>query len=71
MSPSAFRVWLVGGKIVCVRIVVSMEIHTMQNLDLEGKKLINIYLHDYGSFVRQGDDTLIQLKSIFCEQSSE
>ena len=43
----------------------------MQNLDLEGKKLVNIYLHDYDSFVRQADDTLIQLKIIFCEQSSE
>ena len=58
-------------KLVCVRIVVSMEIRTMQNLDLEGKKLVNIYLHDYGSFVRQADDTLIQLIIIFCEQSSE
>ena len=58
-------------KLVCVRIVVSMEIRTMQNLDLEGKKLINIYLHDYGSFVRQAGDTLIQIKIIFCEQSSE
>ena len=34
-----------------------MEIRTMQNLDLEGKKLFNIYVHDYGSFVRQADDT--------------
>ena len=57
-------------KLVCVRIVVSMEIRTMQNLDLEGtcKKLVNIY---YGSFVRQAGDTLIQLKIILCEQSSE
>ena len=32
-------------KLFCVTIVVSMEIFTMQNLDLEGKKLFNIYLH--------------------------
>ena len=62
-----------------------MEIRTMQNLlykqlseeekqqqqDLERKKLVNIYLHNYGfAFVRQADDTLKQLKIIFCEQSS-
>ena len=44
MSPSAFRVWSVSGRTFCV-IIVSMEIFTMQNLDLEGKKLFNIYLH--------------------------
>ena len=52
-------------KLVCGRIVVSMEIRTMQNLDLEGKKLFNMYLHDYGSFVRQADDTYnLKLSSV-------
>ena len=41
-----------------------MEIHTMQNLDFEGKKLSNIHLHDYGSFVRQADDTNLKLSSV-------
>ena len=52
-------------KHVCVRIVVSLEIRTIQNLDLEGKKLFNIYLHGYGSFVRQADDTYnLKLSSV-------